>query len=69
MTEVTVTLNGEPRPVAAGTTVAELVAQVSGTGGKVAVEINREIVPRSTHGERVLAEGDAVELVTFVGGG
>ncbi|MGB2938329.1 MAG: sulfur carrier protein ThiS, partial [Phycisphaerae bacterium] len=36
---------------------------------RIAVEVNRELVPRSRHGARALAEGDAVEIVTLVGGG
>lgn len=62
-------LNGEAHEVASGTTVAMLLAEVASSAGKVAVEINREIVPRSLHGERVVQAGDAVEIVTFVGGG
>jgi len=64
-----VVLNGEAHEVASGTTVAMLLAEVASSAGKVAVEINREIVPRSLHGERVVQAGDAVEIVTFVGGG
>ena len=36
---------------------------------RVAVEVNRELVPRSTFEEKVLAQGDRIEVVTFVGGG
>ncbi len=36
---------------------------------QVAIERNREIVPKSTYGEVGLAEGDEVEIVTFIGGG
>jgi sulfur carrier protein len=64
-----VVVNGESHEIPAGTTVAELVVRL-GLGGKpVAVERNREVVPRARHPETTLAEGDRVELVTFVGGG
>lgn len=63
-----ITVNGEPRTVPAGTTVAALLALL-GLEGPVAVERNREIVPRATHASVALAEGDALELVHFVGGG
>jgi sulfur carrier protein len=64
-----IVVNGESREIPAGTTVAELVV-VLGLGGKpVAVEKNREVIPRARHPETTLADGDRVELVTFVGGG
>ena len=66
---IRVVINGHPREVDAGTTVAGLIAEL-GLGGKsVAVERNREVVPRARHGETVLAADDRVEVVTFVGGG
>lgn len=66
---IQVVVNGESHEIPAGTTVSELIARL-GLGGKpVAVERNREVVPRARHPETALAEGDRVELVTFVGGG
>ncbi len=66
---VNVTINGAAREVPAGTTIAGLL-ELLGLGGKrVAVERNKAIAPRATHGEVVLADGDRLELVTFVGGG
>jgi sulfur carrier protein len=62
-------LNGAPRSIAPGTTVAALLQELGLAGGGVAVEINTDVVPRATHGERVIAAGDTVEVVTFVGGG
>lgn len=62
-------LNGEPRAIAADTTVLQLL-QIEGLGERrVAVEINSEIVPRSRHGERALVPGDRVEIVHALGGG
>lgn len=52
-----------------GLTVAELLRELGLDFRQVAVERNREIVPRARHGETVLADGDQLEVVTFVGGG
>jgi len=64
-----ITVNGEARDVPDRTTVARLLEMLSTAGGPVAVEVNREIVPRSLHADRALAEGDEIEIVTLVGGG
>lgn len=62
-------LNGEPRAIAANTTIAQLL-QHEGLGERrVAVEVNGEIVPRGRHGERTLADGDRIEIVHALGGG
>ena len=61
-------VNGEHREVEAATILA-LVEELGLDVRKVAVERNLEIVPRSLHATTVLAEGDQVELVQFVGGG
>ena len=68
-TLIRVTINGEPRELAAGITVSGLLAQLGYTAGAVAVERNREVVPRRTHATTELAAGDELEVVTFVGGG
>lgn len=72
---VKITLNGEeidaPEPggPGIGPTVAELLAWRGVKSAACAVEVNRELAPRRTHGERRLVEGDRVEIVTLVGGG
>ena len=66
---MSVTVGGEPREVAAGTTVADLLASLGAAGRPCAVEVNREIVPRAAHPSHRLRDGDAVEIVGFVGGG
>ena len=66
---INVTLNGEPRRLAAGTSIAALLGQLELDAGKVAVERNLEIVPRSTFGAVALGDGDRLEVVHFVGGG
>jgi sulfur carrier protein len=72
-TAMKITLNGQPLEIAAGTTVAMLVERLSAETGRdprgIAVERNREIVPKSEHALTALAEGDQIELVQFVGGG
>ena len=64
-----VTINGETRRAAAGSTIAALVAAIGLDPSRVAVERNLEIVPRSTLASVQVADGDAYEIVHFVGGG
>ncbi len=61
-------LNGKPH-IVHSTTLASLVEELRLNTRQVAIEKNREIVPRSTYGDTLLAEGDIVEIVAFVGGG
>jgi thiazole synthase len=65
---LTLTVNGEPRKSSAAT-IAALVRELELKPEKVAVERNGVIVPRSTLAEAPLADGDVLEIVTFVGGG
>lgn len=62
-------LNGEPRPIRAQMTIAQLLEETRLAQRKVAVEVNREIVPRSRHAQYLLADGDRVEIVNAIGGG
>ena len=62
-------LNGEPLDQPAALDVDALLARMGLAQKRVAVEVNREIVPRSRHGQHVLNEGDEVELVHAMGGG
>jgi sulfur carrier protein len=62
-------LNGQVHECAAATTVAGLLAASGYAERRVAVEVNREIVPRSRHAEHALHEGDRVEIVQAIGGG
>jgi sulfur carrier protein len=64
-----VTINGQAREIPEGLTIASLVAHLGLTNGPVAVEVNREIVPRAEHGARAVTANDAIEIVHFVGGG
>ena len=63
------TINGEAKDVPRSMTVAELVLHLGLGEGPVAVELNREIVPRAQHASRTIAEGDVLEIVHMVGGG
>ncbi|MEZ4450051.1 MAG: sulfur carrier protein ThiS [Nannocystaceae bacterium] len=65
----TIVLNGESRALDGPTTVAALVAALGLEPRQIAVERNREIVPRATYAATELADGDHLEIVTFVGGG
>lgn len=62
-------VNGQPQEVAAGMTVAGLLEQLNMQPRLVAVERNRELIPRGQHTECELQPGDHVEIVTLVGGG
>ena len=62
-------LNGQPHDCAAGSTLAALLAATGHAQRRVAVEVNRAIVPRGQHAQRMLAEGDHVEIIHAVGGG
>jgi thiamine biosynthesis protein ThiS len=64
-----VLLNGEPHTIPDSCTIAELLSRLGLEGRRIAVEVNREIVPRSSFGERRLCEADRIEIVHFVGGG
>lgn len=63
------TINGEPRTLPESLTVAELLDRLGYDRRKIAVEVNRQVVPRPQHGDQRLVAGDAVEIVTLVGGG
>ena len=66
---VEIMVNGGPRQVPEGTTIAALLAELSLEPRQVAVEVNLELAPRGQHAERVLNAGDRLEVVTLVGGG
>jgi sulfur carrier protein len=64
-----ITVNGIAREVPDGLSVRDLVVHLGLTEGPVAVEVNREVVPRASHASRPVSPGDVVEVVHFVGGG
>ena len=63
------TVNGEPREVPDGLTVRALLEHLAVRAPRVAVEVNASVVKRADHETTALKSGDAVEIVTFVGGG
>lgn len=62
-------LNGESRDIENGITLRALVDTLGGDPRSVAIELNREIVPKSNHASTKLQDGDQLEVVQFVGGG
>jgi len=66
---ITITINGERRESREGLTVAELIADLELPPEHVAVELNRALLKRALFTKTRLQEGDALELVTLVGGG
>ncbi|WP_030203622.1 sulfur carrier protein ThiS [Streptomyces sp. NRRL S-87] len=66
---MTVSVNGEPREVAAGTTLDVLVATLTSAPSGVAAAVNETVVPRGQWRATALGEGDRVEVLTAVQGG
>jgi thiamine biosynthesis protein ThiS len=64
-----ITVNGENKEFPPETSVSELLKSFDFDERFVAVELNREIVPRAQFSEKLLLEDDILEIVTFVGGG
>lgn len=65
---VEIIFNGEPRAITS-TTVAALLSELGLSEKRLAVELNRVIVPKTNYTDTPVAAGDSVEIVTFVGGG
>lgn len=64
-----ITFNGQSREIPSEVTVAQLLDALQLPTKLVAVEVNREVVPRRQHDAHILKAGDEVEVVTLVGGG
>jgi len=69
MNELRLTVNGEIHTAAPGTTVTALLQAMGIDPARVAVERNRDVVPRRSWAEAALADGDRIEIVAFIGGG
>lgn len=69
MPPMKLTINGSVKDVPDGLTVRALVVHLGLGDGPVAVEQNAEVVPRAEHATRDVCDGDAIEIVHFVGGG
>lgn len=66
---VSVTVNGVDRTVAAGSSIRDLLEGLGFAGRPLAVEVDGQVVSRTAFGDLALAGGERVEIVTFVGGG
>lgn len=64
-----VTVNGESCDLPEGLRADELIERIGLADQRIALEVNREIVPRSEYGQTTLHEGDRVEIVRAIGGG
>lgn len=64
-----VTVNGEVRELAPGSTVRMLIEAVAPKGAACAAEVNRRLVPFREQPTRILSEGDVIEVVSLIGGG
>ena len=64
-----VTVNGEQRMLDPETSLAQLLAMLGLEGKRIAVEVNRDIVPRSAYDEFRLSDNDSIEIVNAIGGG
>jgi len=65
----TITLNGDPYTIDGEVRLVALLERLGMRERRVAVEINREIVPKASYAETVIKPGDSVEIINFVGGG
>ncbi|AMY11695.1 Thiamine biosynthesis protein ThiS [Luteitalea pratensis] len=66
---MTIQLNGERYEVSESLTVEALLARLEIDGRRVAVELNELVVKKAAYADTVVRDGDAVEVVNFVGGG
>ncbi len=62
-------INGDSHSCGEGLTIATLISGLGLNQRRVAVEVNREIVPRGRYDTHALADGDEIEIIHFVGGG
>jgi len=62
-------VNGEPKTLTEGLSVAGLLTELGMTGRRIALELNGEILPRSEFGQTMLSGGDTLEIVQAIGGG
>jgi len=67
--DFTVMVNGVARTVDAGSSLRDLIEALGFAGRPIAVEVDGDVVPRAALADRVIAGGERIEIVTFVGGG
>jgi len=69
MLAMDITINGESRQIPDTCSVSQLIEHLNLTGKRLAMEINQEIVPRSTFESHIICPGDKIEIVGAIGGG
>jgi sulfur carrier protein len=67
--KIAIQLNGEPFSADSGTSVAKLIQSLELRPSRIAVEINRAVVPKAQFERTIINDGDEVEIINFVGGG
>ena len=66
---IKIRLNGDPYSIEGDTHLTVLFERLKMKPGRIAVELNREVVPKAEHHNVILKDGDELELINFVGGG
>ena len=66
---ITITVNNEPQQLNQTCSLADFLITQGLTGKRLAVELNRQIVPRSQHPVQMLSDGDKMEIIHAIGGG
>ena len=66
---ITITVNSEPQQLSQTCSLADFLIEQGLTGKRLAVELNRQIVPRSQHTDQMLSDGDKMEIIHAIGGG
>ena len=69
MEKTNIKINGEAREVDPGSTIAELLTTLKVNPRGIAVEVNKEVVPKSLHHETTIKEDDTIEIIRMTGGG
>jgi len=67
--QITIELNGEPHRIDGDFGLMTLISALKLKPKRIAVEVNREVVPKAEYDKIVLKNGDVVEIINFVGGG
>jgi sulfur carrier protein len=67
--KIVININGEQKEIIEGSSIAQLLEELNIRPGRVVIELNRDIVSREAYGSAILKQGDALEIVHFVGGG
>ena len=65
----TIILNGDPYPIDGDLQLSALLERLNARQGRIAIEINREIIPKASYSATIIKPGDNVEIINFVGGG